>query len=723
MSINKKIFVIVCFLLLSYVNVFAEGSINVSKKQIELENGDSTSLLIEGDNVAGVIEIISSDSNVASVDQNSYFFDTSLGDDAINVTITGKNSGTATISVILKDVATFDNEELTGTEEIEVIVNEKSIIDNQVIGDVPKTNLDINIIVLIASVIFVLGGVSIFLYIKKEKEKAKVVMFSLIMLFSISTLFLVSKKEMSKTNSELENIKNADVLGSGSTPIYRLKNGWHRLPSAANENVYEWAYYENNKETKRVSQLILSHRGWGDAPENSLEAIKRTKANGYNGVEVDVRFTKDSVPVLYHDYTLKRLASNTDLSPVTEEIYISDLTYDELINNYVFNITSNGEVKEEYNDNKITKFEDALKYVKENKMFMQIELKDGMSEQQVASLVRIVHNYDMDNVVAWLSYYKEELKFVNKYDDDEILEYWADQGSSMSNEEFDNQLRQTYNELKTANNLVKIDNRISGMPEAWPDLGFVSPDLPDRIAQYPNNYLTPIPQGVITVDNNNIELTLNTEYKLHYGYNGDGIVACVSSNVNYVTCQVDQTKNEVVINPIKYTKDNITITLKGSQGVGYSIAENVNVKCVYHLQSEINSKDNSIKINGDKIDVQIPYNYTLTYGEIKKKMNITGDTIVIKRADGVNVSNDNEILGTGSKIILDSKEYVIIIDGDINKDGKITALDYVAIRLHMLNNNVIVTGSIEFKAADINNDDTISDLDYINIKNKMLESV
>lgn len=53
-----------------------------------------------------------------------------------------------------------------------------------------------------------------------------------------------------------------------------------------------------------------AHRGLfdneTDAPENSLGAIRRAVEAGY-GIEFDVQLSKDDVPVIFHDATLKRM--------------------------------------------------------------------------------------------------------------------------------------------------------------------------------------------------------------------------------------------------------------------------------------------------------------------------------------------------------------------------------------------------------------------------------
>lgn len=53
--------------------------------------------------------------------------------------------------------------------------------------------------------------------------------------------------------------------------------------------------------------MVVAHRGdWRHAPENSLRSIQYCIDMGADMVEIDVRLTKDGVPVLLHDKTLDR---------------------------------------------------------------------------------------------------------------------------------------------------------------------------------------------------------------------------------------------------------------------------------------------------------------------------------------------------------------------------------------------------------------------------------
>ena len=68
-----------------------------------------------------------------------------------------------------------------------------------------------------------------------------------------------------------------------------------------------------------------AHRGLFDnashAPENSLAAIRKAVEAGY-GIEWDVQLSKDDVPVIFHDATLKRMCG--------VEGYVWDYTLEEL---------------------------------------------------------------------------------------------------------------------------------------------------------------------------------------------------------------------------------------------------------------------------------------------------------------------------------------------------------------------------------------------------------
>lgn len=58
--------------------------------------------------------------------------------------------------------------------------------------------------------------------------------------------------------------------------------------------------------------MIFAHRGdWRNAPENSLQAYQSCVDAGLDGIEIDVRMTKDSAVVVMHDQTIDRTMTGT----------------------------------------------------------------------------------------------------------------------------------------------------------------------------------------------------------------------------------------------------------------------------------------------------------------------------------------------------------------------------------------------------------------------------
>ena len=54
--------------------------------------------------------------------------------------------------------------------------------------------------------------------------------------------------------------------------------------------------------------LIIAHRGASaEAPENTLAAFRRAVALKADAIELDVRVTRDGIPVVFHDDNLRRL--------------------------------------------------------------------------------------------------------------------------------------------------------------------------------------------------------------------------------------------------------------------------------------------------------------------------------------------------------------------------------------------------------------------------------
>ncbi len=122
---------------------------------------------------------------------------------------------------------------------------------------------------------------------------------------------------------------------------------------------------------------LYAHRGLfdnaSDAPENTMAAFRKAVDAGY-GIECDVQLSKDGVPVIFHDFTLKRMAryplgkAPID-APVCEDGSIGvkgkvcDYTFEELQQFHILD-----------SDQRIPRFRDFLELV-DGKVPLIVELK------------------------------------------------------------------------------------------------------------------------------------------------------------------------------------------------------------------------------------------------------------------------------------------------------------------------------------------------------------
>ncbi|MFN8417615.1 MAG: glycerophosphodiester phosphodiesterase family protein [Cytophagaceae bacterium] len=68
------------------------------------------------------------------------------------------------------------------------------------------------------------------------------------------------------------------------------------------------------KDKHNPDVVIIGHAGtglYGVYPANTLESFRNAFALGVDGVEMDVQMTKDSILVIFHDYTLDDLTNGT----------------------------------------------------------------------------------------------------------------------------------------------------------------------------------------------------------------------------------------------------------------------------------------------------------------------------------------------------------------------------------------------------------------------------
>ncbi len=139
-----------------------------------------------------------------------------------------------------------------------------------------------------------------------------------------------------------------------------------------------------------------AHRGASEyCPENTFLSFYTGIYMGANGIETDVRRTKDGVLVLFHDDTLARVTG--------EGGSVENHTFEELLN---FNVIKNGLT------DKIVSFEAFLKAFSQQSLTFAIELKGKGVEGDVAQLLR---KYGMQRKTVVTSFDFDMLKNFKEY--------------------------------------------------------------------------------------------------------------------------------------------------------------------------------------------------------------------------------------------------------------------------------------------------------------------
>ena len=183
---------------------------------------------------------------------------------------------------------------------------------------------------------------------------------------------------------------------------------------------------------------------------------------------------------------------------------------------------------------------------------------------------------------------------------------------------------------------------------------------------------------------------------------------------------IDVTSHFTITPHYDYSNVNIVSdnTISGTFTVTMS-NNNTNVSNTFKLVEDVSSINKNMVVNDNKIVVVIGKGKTLTYKDITDSLKLKNTTIRVTDSKGNQVNSNTSAVGTSSTINTNNNSYKVIIKGDPTGDGKISALDYIAIRKHIIKSGLITDPMIK-AAADMDNNDKISALDYIAIRKIMI---
>ncbi|CAK6444645.1 unnamed protein product [Pipistrellus nathusii] len=126
----------------------------------------------------------------------------------------------------------------------------------------------------------------------------------------------------------------------------------------------------------RVS--AIAHRGaCHDAPENTLAAIRQAAKNGATGVELDIEFTADGIPILMHDNTVDRTTDGTGR--------ICDLTFEQIRK---LNPAANHRLRNDFPNEKIPTLREGVVESLNQNLTIYFDVK-GHANQAIDALKKI----------------------------------------------------------------------------------------------------------------------------------------------------------------------------------------------------------------------------------------------------------------------------------------------------------------------------------------------
>ncbi len=162
--------------------------------------------------------------------------------------------------------------------------------------------------------------------------------------------------------------------------------------------------------------LILGHRGASAvAPENTLAAFSRAIKDGADGIEFDVRLSRDGVPVVIHDANLRR----TGLI----DRQVADLTSDQLQAidvGFWFSRTGAGLSSPEpsYSGERIPTLAQVFELFHSKPGWLYVEMKcdSGNGADLAAAVVRIIREFEIAQRVIVESFDLPAIAEIKKLD-------------------------------------------------------------------------------------------------------------------------------------------------------------------------------------------------------------------------------------------------------------------------------------------------------------------
>jgi len=171
--------------------------------------------------------------------------------------------------------------------------------------------------------------------------------------------------------------------------------------------------------------LIAAHRGYRALyPENTLLAFKKSiKKSDF--IEFDVQFTKDNIPIVFHDNKLTRTTDAKKNKNFKKPYKVHEYTYKELkkldVSSWFYKedpFYQKERLKKPKKIERIPRLEDVLKFANKNSLLLNIEIKYNqnyiLSKSHFKTIIDLISKYNLQEKVIISSFEHSYLLLIKK---------------------------------------------------------------------------------------------------------------------------------------------------------------------------------------------------------------------------------------------------------------------------------------------------------------------
>ena len=140
--------------------------------------------------------------------------------------------------------------------------------------------------------------------------------------------------------------------------------------------------------SKFILPKLIGHRGVKNLkPENTLESITKAFDLGLECVEIDVKVSKDSIPLLLHDDTLDRTTNGSGL--------VCNFTFD-----HINHLDAGYFFYKSKTDIKVPSLRSVLDLIKRKQKYLNIELKPNKNYEKlnVENTLQVINKISYDKI-------------------------------------------------------------------------------------------------------------------------------------------------------------------------------------------------------------------------------------------------------------------------------------------------------------------------------------